>query len=105
MGAAGHLGDCQGRLSLFRRIFAGDIVDLLPSQLLWGDPGRIAGVAEEAVQASRRRDPEQEQFVIGIGEPMPSIPGNEYRSALLERVSYIVQCENSAAFQNVEGFI
>jgi len=36
---------------------------------------------------------------------MPSIPGNEYRSALLEWVSYIVQCENSAAFQNVEGFI
>src|SRR5258708_40326303 len=36
---------------------------------------------------------------------MPSIPGNEYRSALLERVSYIVQCKNSAAFQNVEGFI
>jgi hypothetical protein len=104
-GAAGHLGYCEGRLSVFRCIFAGDLVDLLPSQLLWRDPGRIAGVAEKAIQASRRHDPEQEQFVIGIGEPMPSIPGNEYRSALLERVSCIVQCENSAAFQNVEGFV
>jgi hypothetical protein len=70
-----YLGHCEGRLSVFRRIFAGDLVDLLPSQLLWGDPGRIAGVAEETVQAGRRHDPEQEQFVIGIGKPMPGIPG------------------------------
>ena len=43
--------------------------------------------------------------MIGIGEPMPSILGNEYRSALPKRVLYVVQCENSAAFQNVEGFV
>ena len=43
--------------------------------------------------------------MIGISEPMPRIPGNEYRSAPLERVSYIVQCKTSAAFQNVEGFV
>jgi hypothetical protein len=55
-----YLEYCEGRLSVFRRIFAGDLVDLLPSQLLWGDPGRIAGVAEETVQAGRRHDPEQE---------------------------------------------
>src|SRR5437899_8281886 len=48
-------------------------------------------------------DPEQKEFVIGIGEPMPSISGNEYRSTLLDGWSCIVQCENSAAFNNVEG--
>ena len=48
---------------------------------------------------------QQEQFVIGIGEPMPSILGNQYRSALPKRVLYVVQCENSAAFQNVKGFV
>src|SRR6266852_7548702 len=36
---------------------------------------------------------------------MPRVFGNEYRSALLKRVTYIVQYENSAAFQNVEGFV
>ena len=87
------------------RIFAGDLVDLFPGQLLWRDPGRIAGVAKKTVQAGRRHDPEQKQFVIGIGESMPGIPGNEYRSTLLEGVLCIVQCENSAAFQNVEGFV
>ena len=43
--------------------------------------------------------------MLGIDEPMPSILGNEYRSALPKRVLCIVQCENSAAFQNVEGFV
>jgi hypothetical protein len=106
MGAAVHLlGYCEGQLSVFRRIFAGNLVDLLPSQLLWRYPGWTTGVAEEAVQAGRRHDPEQEQFVIGIGEPMPSILGNEYRSALPKGVLCIVQCENSAAFQNVESFV
>jgi hypothetical protein len=36
---------------------------------------------------------------------MPGIPGNEYRSALPKRVLCIVQSENSAAFQNIEGFV
>ena len=105
MGAPVHLRYCEGRLSVFRRIFAGNLVDLLPSQLLWRYPGWTTGVAEEAVQAGRRHDPEQEQFMLGIDEPMPSILGNEYRSALPKRVLCIVQCENSAAFQNVEGFV
>ena len=43
--------------------------------------------------------------MIGILKPMPSVLGDEYRSALLKRVSYIVQDEDSAAFQNVEGFV
>ena len=43
--------------------------------------------------------------MLGIDEPMPSILGNEYRSALPKMVLCIVQCENSAAFQNVEGFV
>src|ERR1700687_1216035 len=36
---------------------------------------------------------------------MPRVSGDEYRSALLKRVTRIVQGENSAAFQNVEGFV
>ena len=43
--------------------------------------------------------------MIGVREPMPSIPGNEYRCALFKRVSCIVQYENSAASQDVEGFV
>jgi hypothetical protein len=34
-GAAGHLGYCEASLSDFHRIFAGNLIDLLPSQLLW----------------------------------------------------------------------
>jgi len=43
--------------------------------------------------------------VIGIRKPMPRVFGDEYRSALLKRVTRIVQYENSASFQNVEGFV
>ena len=43
--------------------------------------------------------------MIGIREPMPGIFGNEYRSALAKRVLCIVQGKNSAAFQDVEGFV
>ena len=43
--------------------------------------------------------------MIGIRKPMPRVLGDEYRTAFLKRVTYIVQYENSAAFQNVEGFV
>src|SRR5215472_161267 len=36
---------------------------------------------------------------------MPRVSRDEYRSALLKRVTYIVQYENSTAFQKVEGFV
>src|SRR5215469_7042285 len=36
---------------------------------------------------------------------MPRVFGNKYRSALLKRVTHIVQDENSVALQNVEGFV
>lgn len=36
---------------------------------------------------------------------MPKVPGDEYRSALFKSVRCIVQCQNSAAFQDVEGFV
>src|SRR2546429_5663387 len=101
----GFTWDIAKPITEFRGIFAGNLVDLLPSQLLWRYPGRTTGVAEEAVQAGRRHDPEQEQFVIRIREPVPSILGNEYRSALPKRVLCIVQGENSAAFQQVAGFV
>jgi len=43
--------------------------------------------------------------VIGIRKTMPRVFGDEYRSALDKRVTYIVQDENSAAFQNVESLV
>ena len=43
--------------------------------------------------------------MIGIRKPMPRVLGDEYGSALLKRMPYIVQYENSASFQNVEGFV
>src|ERR1700676_2017501 len=36
---------------------------------------------------------------------MPRVLGDEYGSALLKRMPYIVQYENSASFKNVEGFV
>ena len=36
---------------------------------------------------------------------MPRVLGDEYRSAFLKNVTYIVQYENSAAFQNVKSFV
>jgi hypothetical protein len=36
---------------------------------------------------------------------MPAVAGDEYRCALCKSVRYIVQRENSAAFQNVKGFV
>jgi len=36
---------------------------------------------------------------------MPSILRDEYRSALLKRVTHIVQHDNSVTFQNVKGFV
>ena len=36
---------------------------------------------------------------------MPGVFGDEYRSAFLKGVAHIVQDEDSAAFQNVEGFV
>src|SRR4029077_10621762 len=44
-------------------------------------------------------------FVIGIREPVPRIPGYEYRAALLKSVRCIVQCQNPAALQDEEGLV
>ena len=43
--------------------------------------------------------------MVGVRKPMPRVSGDEYCSALLKRVLCVVQCENSAAFQNVERFV
>src|SRR6266404_2657984 len=43
--------------------------------------------------------------MIGICKPMPRVSGDVYRCAFLKRVRRIVQCENSATFQNVEAFV
>ena len=43
--------------------------------------------------------------MIGIRKSVPRVPGYEYRSALLKNVWHIVQCQNSAAFQDEEGFV
>ena len=43
--------------------------------------------------------------MFGIRKPVPGVSGNEYRRTFLKRVVRIVQRENSATFQNVEGFV
>ena len=43
--------------------------------------------------------------MIGIRKTMPRVSGDKYRSTCLKRVTHIVQYENTAAFQNVEGFV
>jgi hypothetical protein len=92
------------RSAEFRRIFASDLVDLVLGELLSRQAWRIAGFSEKAVQARRRDNPEQQEFLIGIREPVPGGLGNEYRSTPL-RVRLIIWYECSAAFQDVEGFV
>ena len=43
--------------------------------------------------------------MIGVGEPMPSVPRNEYRCPLFKGVMLIIQDEDSATFQDVEDLI
>ena len=78
-------------LSEFRRVFTGNFIELVVSERLWQNSGRSACFAKEAVQASRRHDPEQEQFVIGVRKSVPGVFRNEDRSALLEAMMYVVQ--------------
>jgi hypothetical protein len=93
------------RSAEFRRIFSSNLVDLVLCELLSRHTGRIAGVSEKAVQAGGRDNPEQQQFVIGICEPVPGGFGNEYRSTLVEWMGLIIQHECSAAFEDVESFV
>src|SRR5262249_29668876 len=74
-------------------------------QLLSRNTGWSAGLTEEAFQAGGRYDPEQEQFLIGIGEPVPGVLWDVDRSALLKPVRCVIQDKRSAAFQDVEGFV
>jgi hypothetical protein len=68
-------------------------MDLLASQLFWRHAGSIAGFAEKAIQASRRHDPEQQQFVFRSSEPVACILRNEYRPAPFRQgnLTYVVQ--------------
>ena len=59
-----------------------------------GMPGGLQVSRKKLVQPWRRDNPEQQQLVIGICEPMPSVLGDEYRSALLEGVTYVVQIKH-----------
>ena len=65
--------ECKGWLSEFRRIFAGDVIDLVVSEPVWRNAGRDASFAEEAIQTGRRRHSEEEQFVIGLRKSMPGV--------------------------------
>src|SRR6267154_1653832 len=47
-------------------VFAANLIDLLPRELLCWYSRRHAGIAEEAVQAGRHHDPKQKRFLIGI---------------------------------------
>jgi hypothetical protein len=55
---------------------------------------RVAGFAEKRIQAGRRHNPKQQQFAIWVSEPVPRVLRNKYRSALLDRMTYIVQYES-----------
>jgi hypothetical protein len=46
-------------LTEFGGVFEGDGSDLFAGELLWRDAGRIASLAEEAVEAGGRDDPEK----------------------------------------------
>src|SRR5262249_15086654 len=74
-------------------------------QVLSRYAGRIAGFTEEALQAGRRDDPKQQQFLIGILEAVPGVLRDKDRSALLDGMTRIIQYESAAAFQDVEGFV
>src|SRR5258708_25046189 len=89
--------DGTTRSSILCPIFPSDLIDLLSGKLLLRRAGRIAGFSEKTVQTRRRDNPEQQQYVIGIREPVPGILGNEYRPAPLEGVTYVVQYEYSAS--------
>ena len=82
--------------SILGRIFASDLVDLFPGQLLWRYAGRIAGFAEERIQAGGRDYPKQQQLTVRVREPVPRILRDEYRPTFLEGMTYVVQYECSA---------
>jgi hypothetical protein len=92
-------------LSELRRISARNLVELFSRKLLWRHPGGIAGLAEEAVQTGRRRDPEQKQFLFGVLKAVPRVLRYEDGGALFEGAAKIVLDEYSSAFQNIEGLI
>src|SRR5262249_32887098 len=82
-----------------------NLLDLLSGELFRRHAGRTACLAEETIQASRRHNPEQEEFVIAILKSVPCIFGNEDSSTLLKRATYIVQYDRSTTFQHVERLV
>ena len=64
-------------LSEFGAVFEGDLVNLVAGELFGRGAGRGACLAEEAVEAGGRDDPEQEKLMIGVGESVPVVLGDE----------------------------
>jgi hypothetical protein len=95
----------RSKLSKFSAVLQRDRMDRLWSELLWRLARAGASGAKEAVQEGRCRDPEQEQFVVGILKCVPCVLRNEDCRAFLERVTHIVETEDSVAFQNIEDFV
>src|SRR4051812_2396915 len=96
---------CMSRLPELSSMFERDRVDLLPRQFLSRFAGSAAGLAKETVEARRRHEPEQNQFLIWTAETMPGVPRYENRSAFLAGVPHIVERDRAMAFQNVKGFL
>ena len=95
----------SSELSKFRAVLQRDRMDRLWSELLWRLAQAGASGAKETVQESRCHDPEQEQFIVGILKCVPRVLRNEDRRAFLERVTHIVETEDSVALQNIEDFV
>src|SRR5437762_12252379 len=99
------LGKSLTRLSEFLPIFESDRVDLLSRQFLSRFAGSAAGFENEALEARRHHDPQQNQFLIWTTETMPRVLWYENRSTSFARVTDIVECDHATAFENVEGFV
>src|SRR5262249_31389397 len=93
------------RLSELSGVFQRNFLDLLPGKLLWRHAGRIAGLAEKAVEAGRRHHPEEQDCVTRILKAVPGVSRNEDRAAFFKGMTLVVQQAGSAALENVEGFV
>ncbi len=86
-------------------VFSGDLADFCLRELLWRGVGRGAGFAEEAVEAGGSGDPEEEEFVVGIIEPVPGVFWDVDHCVLFKGLRDVVEDEGSAAFNDVEGLV
>lgn len=62
----------------FRRVLAGDFSNLLAAELLCGGtPGGLQVSRKHPSSPAGVHHPQQKKLLVGIGESVPGIPGNE----------------------------